>query len=142
MHVFVNREDEIQRAILTLDDGENILVRGMTGIGKTAFIMAVRCQIEQQSQTLKRKVLPIHIRQFVGGTREDFFRVVLYALAKQLGPSNKRAREVIYALRQFIDFAENLVQQDVLQRFTDHRGEVLYRLAPGVEKLAQSGAEL
>ncbi len=45
----------------------------------------------------------------------------------------------ITTLRQFVDFADNLVQQDLLQRFTDHRGEVLYRLAPSVEKLAQSG---
>lgn len=98
MQVFVNRENEMQRAILTLDDGENILVRGMTGIGKTAFIMAVLHQMEQQSQALKQKVLPIHIRQFAGGTREDFYRVILYALAKQLGPRNKRAREIVYAL--------------------------------------------
>jgi Cdc6-like AAA superfamily ATPase len=98
MRVFVNRENEMQKAILTLDDGENILVRGMTGIGKTAFIMAVLCQIERQSQAIKQKVLPIHIRQFAGGTREDFYKVILYALAKQLGPSNKRAREIVCAL--------------------------------------------
>jgi len=98
MRVFVNRENEMQRAILTLDDGENILVRGMTGIGKTAFIMAVLYQMEQQYQTLKQKILPIHIRQFAGGTRDDFYRVILYALAKRLAPGNKRAREIVYAL--------------------------------------------
>lgn len=98
MQVFVNRENEVLRAILTLDDGENILVRGMTGIGKTAFIMAVLHQLEQQMQTIDRKILPIHIRQFAGGTREDFYRAILYALAKQLGPGNKRAREIVYAL--------------------------------------------
>jgi len=98
MQVFVNRESEMQRTILTLDDGENILVRGMTGIGKTAFIMAVLYQMEQQRQALGQKILPIHIRQFAGGTREDFYRVILYALAKQLGPGNKRAREIVSAL--------------------------------------------
>lgn len=98
MQVFVNRESEMPRAILTLDDGENILVRGMTGIGKTAFIMAVLHQMEQQSKAIKQRILPVHIRQFAGGTREDFYRVILYALAKQLGPSNKRAREIVYAL--------------------------------------------
>jgi hypothetical protein len=46
----------------------------------------------------------------------------------------------ITTLRQFVEFADNLVQQDLLQRFTDSRGEVLYRLAPSVEKLAQSGS--
>jgi Cdc6-like AAA superfamily ATPase len=98
MRVFVNRESETQKAILTLDDGENILVRGMTGIGKTAFIMAVLCQMEQQYQALKQKILPIHIRQFAGGTREDFYRVILYALAKRLAPDNKRAGDIVYAL--------------------------------------------
>lgn len=91
MQVFVNREKEMPRAILTLDDGENILVRGMTGIGKTAFIMAVLHRMEQQSKVIKQRILPIHIRQFAGGTREDFYRVILYALAKQLGANNKRA---------------------------------------------------
>jgi Cdc6-like AAA superfamily ATPase len=98
VQVFVNRESEMPRAILTLDDGENILVRGMTGIGKTAFIMATLHQMERQSEVIKQKILPIHIRQFAGGTRGDFYRVILYALAKQLGPSNKRAREIVFAL--------------------------------------------
>lgn len=98
MQVFVNRESEMQRAILTLDDCENILIRGMVGIGKTAFIMAVLHQMDQQTKALGQSVLPIHIRQFVGGTRNDFYRVILYALAKQLGPSHKRAREILRAL--------------------------------------------
>lgn len=98
MQIFVNRESEMPRAILTLDEGENILVRGMTGIGKTAFIMAVLHQMEQQSKVMRQSILPIHIRQFAGGTREDFYRVILYALAKRLGPSNKRARDIVYAL--------------------------------------------
>jgi Cdc6-like AAA superfamily ATPase len=98
MKVFVDRDKERQRAILTLDEGENILVRGMTGIGKTAFIMAVLHEIEQQAKMLHQDILPIHIRQFAGGTRDDFYRVILYALAKQLGPTNKHAREIVYAL--------------------------------------------
>jgi len=98
MQVFVNRDEEIQRAILTLDDGENILVRGMTGIGKTAFIMATLYEMEREANALGQPVLPIHIRQFAGGSREEFYRVVLYAIAKQLGPRYKRAREIVRAL--------------------------------------------
>lgn len=98
MQVFVNRDEEIERAILTLDDGENILVRGMIGIGKTAFIMATLYQMEREAHTLGRPVLPIHIRQFAGGTRDDFYRVVLYAIARQLSPRYKRAREIVHAL--------------------------------------------
>lgn len=98
MQVFVDRDEEIERAILTRDDGENILVRGMIGIGKTAFIMATLYQMEREAHTLGHPVLPIHIRQFAGGTRDDFYRVVLYALARQFGPRYKRAREIVHAL--------------------------------------------
>jgi Cdc6-like AAA superfamily ATPase len=98
MQIFVDRDEEIERAILTLDDGENILVRGMIGIGKTAFIMAALYQMEREAHALGHPVLPIHIRQFAGGTRDDFYRVVLYALARQLGPRYKRAREIVHAL--------------------------------------------
>jgi len=98
MKVFVNRESEMERAILTLDDSENILVRGMTGIGKTAFIMAVLYQMEQEVKELGEQLLPIHIRQFVGGTRNEFYQVILYALAKKLSLSNNRAKEILYAL--------------------------------------------
>jgi Cdc6-like AAA superfamily ATPase len=90
MKVFVNRESEMKRAILTLDDSENILVRGMTGIGKTAFIMAVLYQMQQEVKELGEQLLPIHIRQFVGGTRNEFYQVILYALAKKLSLSNNR----------------------------------------------------
>jgi len=98
MRVFVNREKEIERALLTLDDGENVLVRGMTGIGKTSFIMAVLHLMNQHSKAIGQEILPIHIRQFVGGTREEFFRAILYSLANKLSPRNKRAREIVYAL--------------------------------------------
>lgn len=98
MQVFVDREDAMKTAKYILSIGENILVRGMSGMGKTAFIMATLHQMEQQGDVLGRPVLPIHIRQFTGGTREDFYRVVLYGLAKQLGPRYKRAREILHAL--------------------------------------------
>ncbi len=98
MQVFVNRETEMERALLTLDEGENILIRGMTGIGKTAFIMAVLYELERQHSEMKQSILTIHIRQFAGGTREEFYKVILYSLAKKMGPLNKRAREIVYAL--------------------------------------------
>lgn len=98
IQIFVNREEQIRNAKYILSTGENVLVRGMCGIGKTAFIMATLYQMEQQGDILGRPVLPIHVRKFTGGTREDFFRVVLYALAKKLGPRYKRAREILHAL--------------------------------------------
>jgi Cdc6-like AAA superfamily ATPase len=98
MKVFVNRDREMETTILTLDDSENVLVRGMTGIGKTAFIMATLYRMQQEVKDLKEEILPIHIRQFVGGTRNEFYQVILYALAKQLSPRNQRAKEILYAV--------------------------------------------
>ena len=98
IRVFVGREDAVETARYILSTGENILVRGTCGTGKTAFIMATLHHMEQQGDVLGRPVLAIHIRQFEGGTREDFYRVILYALAKRLGPRHKRAREILQAL--------------------------------------------
>lgn len=98
IRIFVNREDEIEKARYVLSTGENVLVRGMCGIGKTAFIMAVLYRMSQKGDFHGWPVLPIHIREFNGGTREDFYRVVLYGLAKKLGPRYKPARSILNAL--------------------------------------------
>lgn len=98
IRVFVNRDKEMQRAILTLHEGENVLVRGMTGIGKTAFIMATLHQMEMQANEIDSSILPIHIRQFTGGTRDDLYKIVLYALAKRLSLENDRAGEILRSL--------------------------------------------
>lgn len=98
LRVFVDREDEIKRALGTLDGGENILVRGMMGIGKTAFIMTTLHEIGWQAGALDRPVLTVHLRQFAGSTRDDFYRAVLYGIARQMAPSYKRAREIVRAM--------------------------------------------
>ncbi len=98
LQTFVNRSDEMQQALLTLDEGENVLVRGITGIGKTAFIMMLLHELEQHARHRDTEVLPIHIRQFVGGTRQDLYRVVLYALAKALGHRSKHARDIVQSM--------------------------------------------
>lgn len=107
IQVFVNRDKEIERAILTLSEGENVLVRGMTGIGKTAFIMATLYQLETQSKEIGKDILTIHIRQFTGGTREDLYKGVLYSLAKRLANENERAKEILQLLT-----GEELTQGD------------------------------
>jgi len=98
MNIFVDRDEEMTQALLTLDKGENVLVRGMMGIGKTAFIMAVLHQMEQQYNTIGYEVLPIHIRQFSGCTREELYKIIVYSLAKRLAPRDKAAREILSAI--------------------------------------------
>jgi Cdc6-like AAA superfamily ATPase len=98
MNIFVDREEEVTQALLTLDKGENVLVRGMMGIGKTAFIMAVLYQMEKQYNTMGYELLPIHIRQFSGCTREELQKIIVYSLAKRLAPRDKTAREILSAI--------------------------------------------
>ncbi|MBN8656501.1 MAG: ATP-binding protein [Anaerolineae bacterium] len=98
MNIFVDREEEVTQALLTLDKGENVLVRGMVGIGKTAFIMAVLYQMEKQYNTIGHELLPIHIRQFSGCTREDLQKIIVYSLAKRLAPRDKTSREILSAI--------------------------------------------
>jgi len=96
--VFVDRDEEMNQAILTLDRGENVLVRGMMGIGKTAFIMAVLYYMQMQYEELGYDVLPIHIRQFSGCNRDELYKIILYALSKKLASRDKRAREILSAI--------------------------------------------
>lgn len=98
MNIFVDREEEVTQALLTLDKGENVLVRGMMGIGKTAFIMAVLYQMEKQYNAIGYELLPIHIRQFSGCTREELQKIIVYSLAKRLAPRDKTAREILSAI--------------------------------------------
>lgn len=105
VQIFVGRDEEIDRAILTLDRGENILVIGMTGIGKTAFIMATLHQIEVQNKELGNSVLTIHVKSFNGKISEDFYHTILYHLALALSSKNKRAKEIL----------DNLIGMDISQ---------------------------
>lgn len=98
MNIFVDRDEELSQALLTLDKGENVLVRGMMGIGKTAFIMAVLYQMEKQYGAIGDDVLPIHIRQFSGCTREELYKIIVYSLAKRLAPRDQKARDILAAI--------------------------------------------
>ena len=46
--VFYGREKELDLAITTLYEGRNVLVKGVWGIGKTAFILHSLNQLKQQ----------------------------------------------------------------------------------------------
>ncbi len=95
MRVFVNRDLDLQKARYTLSTGENVLIRGTAGIGKTAFMMATLHSMETEGDVLGKKVLPVHIRQFEGGNRDLFYRVILYSLAKKFSLENDAARQLL-----------------------------------------------
>jgi hypothetical protein len=77
---FVGREEERAKARSILYRGENVLVRGTWGIGKTAFILATLHQLQEEARELKENVVALCIKEFRGGPASRFYQVVLEAL--------------------------------------------------------------
>lgn len=97
--IFTGRQAELSRVILPLYNGRNILVRGMLGVGKSAFILRVLHELDAQAKTAREKILPIYIYHFYGGSTEDFYRLILYALSNVLADKDDEAKGIHDALR-------------------------------------------
>jgi len=97
--LFTGRREEIDRVILPLLDGRNVLVRGMWGVGKTTFILQTLHELSYQAGLLKERLLPIYIDNFKGGTLAEFHRLVLFALATALADKDEEARTILEAMR-------------------------------------------
>src|SRR5438876_12103523 len=82
--LFTGRQEELERVILPLLDGRNVLIRGRWGVGKTTFILQTLHELSFQVGLLKEKLLPIYIDNFKGGTLDEFHRLILFALATAL----------------------------------------------------------
>lgn len=97
--LFTGRRDELDRVILPLLDGRNVLVRGMWGVGKTTFILQTLHELSYQAGLLKERLLPIYIDNFKGGTLLEFHRLILFALATALAHKDEEARALLEAMR-------------------------------------------
>ena len=97
--LFTGRRAELSRVILPIYNGRNILVRGMLGVGKSAFILRVLHELDAQAKAAKDKLLPIYIYHFYGGTTDDFYRFILFALAQVLADKDEEAKSILEALR-------------------------------------------
>lgn len=97
--LFTGRQEEISRAILPLYNGRNILLRGMLGVGKSAFILRLLHELDAQAKLARGRLLPIYLYHFYGGTTEDFYHLILFALAQILADKDQEARDVLEALR-------------------------------------------
>jgi len=98
--LFTGRRAELSRVILPLYNGRNILVRGMLGVGKSAFILRLLHELDAQARAAKGKLLPIYIYHFYGGTTDDFYRLILFAVAQVLADKDDdEAKGVLEALR-------------------------------------------
>lgn len=93
---FSGREAEVKKARDKLFDGNNVMVRGQWGIGKSAFILTVLQQLAEDFSDVQ--VLPLYIHDFSGGDCESLYRRILLALAKGLLPVEKIARDIYQAL--------------------------------------------
>lgn len=97
--LFTGRREELDRVILPLLDGRNVLVRGMWGVGKTTFILQTLHELSYQASLLKERLLPIYIDNFKGGTLAEFHRLILFALATALADKDEEARTIVEAMR-------------------------------------------
>ena len=97
--LFTGRREELDRVILPLMDGRNVLVRGMWGVGKTTFILQTLHELSYQAGQLKERLLPIYIDNFKGGTLAEFHRLVLFALATALADKDEEAQAILDTMR-------------------------------------------
>ncbi|MFZ1598918.1 MAG: AAA family ATPase [Anaerolineae bacterium] len=97
--LFTGRQEELDRVILPLLDGRNVLIRGMWGVGKTTFILQTLHELSYQASQVKERLLPIYIDNFKGGTLAEFHRLILFALASTLSDKDDEARAIAEAMR-------------------------------------------
>jgi len=97
--LFTGRREELDRVILPLLNGQNVLVRGMWGVGKTTFILHALHELSYEAGQVKERLLPIYIDNFKGGTLAEFHRLILFALATALSDRDDEARAITDAMR-------------------------------------------
>lgn len=97
--LFTGRRQELDRVILPLLDGRNVLVRGMWGVGKTTFILQTLHELAYEAGQVRERLLPIYIDNFKGGTLAEFHRLLLFALATALADKDDEARTITDAMR-------------------------------------------
>lgn len=95
---FSGREADLRRAVRTLFYGENTMVRGSWGIGKTAFMLTLLQRLHDEARAAQVRILPIYVPEFKGADVDSFYRAVLYAIARNLAPEEELAQEVLEAM--------------------------------------------
>lgn len=97
--LFTGRRQEMDRIILPLLDGHNVLLRGMWGIGKSTFILQTLNELSDQATQAGDKLLPIYIDNFKGGTPDEFYRLLLFTLVTNLSKKDKDAKKLADAMK-------------------------------------------
>jgi hypothetical protein len=92
--VFYGRRHELALALPALYEGRNVLVRGLWGVGKTAFILRLLYRLQQETATLGERMLILYVGRFPGETSEALYRALLLSLSQTLADTEPEARRV------------------------------------------------
>lgn len=92
--IFYGRQRELDLALPTLYEGRNILVRGLWGVGKTAFILYLLHRLQQETATQGEKMLILYIGRFPGEGSEALYKALLLPLSETLADTEPEARRV------------------------------------------------
>jgi hypothetical protein len=133
--LFTRRRGELSRAILPLFNGRNLLVRAMLGVGKSAFILRLLHELDAQAKAARDKLLPIYIYHFYGGATEDFYRLVVLALAQLLSDKDEEAQAILEGLQGW-EITSNPF--DFLDLFVERASKRFRRLVIAVNDLDKS----
>ena len=97
--IFYGREAEIERAILPLYEGRNVLIRGAWGIGKTALILTLLHNLQQEVSNLNEKMLVLYLGNVPGDNPTDFYRALVLAVADALKEEDEEAAAIADGIR-------------------------------------------
>ncbi|RLC86725.1 MAG: AAA+ family ATPase [Chloroflexi bacterium] len=92
--IFYGRWRELHLALPALYEGRNVLVRGLWGVGKTAFILRLLHRLQQETAALGEQMLILYVGRFPGETSEALYRAVLLSLSERLAATEPEARRV------------------------------------------------
>jgi len=96
--IFYGRQRELDLALPALYEGRNVLVRGLWGVGKTAFILRLLHRLQQETAALGERMLILYVGRFPGETSEALYRALLLPLSETLADAEPEARRVYDAL--------------------------------------------
>lgn len=96
---FEGRDEEMERAVRTVFYGQNLMVRGSWGIGKTAFILSLLQRLSREVEEDRGRLLAVYRPvELARADLEHFYRAILYGLCRALAAEDLQARRVLEAL--------------------------------------------
>lgn len=96
---FEGRDEEMERAVRTVFYGQNLMVRGSWGIGKTAFILSLIQRLSGEVEEDRGRLLAVYRPlELARADLGHFYRAILYGLCRALAAEDPQARRVLEAL--------------------------------------------